>query len=615
MKKIYLSVLSFAVVLGANAQNKAYPKLETKKDYSTTTGAAASSQVNLEKATTIWSDEFDNAATWTVANTNTGGQAEEWSIVTDPSALPDAAGGTLTPLTSATAANGFAFINSDANNTGDNNGTQIISTIRTATAIDLTANPNVILEFAHNCRWWQESRIVRVSGDNGASWTDFTLTDFDGYEFGFGFVDQNTENPSVERINISAIAGGMASVLIEFEYNDDDQWGWYWAVDDVKILDQPLDDVVLMTPYIVGSTNEGIEYGYTPDTQLDATYDVGASVFNFGVNDQPTTAVAANFGVFSSNSTGLVESDSTRSIENTETLTLTAGNTYTGAYEITAGTDMTGGAEFGDNSGSRTFAVTSNGYAMDGIGVYPNPVTGSITTASFADAADNLIVGAQYHIKAAYTVTEIEVLLSDNTVEGGQMIAYIIDTASYFAATIGTPLGFSAGYAVTATDVANGYATLSLVSPTTLNPGAYFAAVELSSNTNTNDVGVVDDQTVAEPGTASMIIIPANATDPATLFSNGTAVGIRLNSVGLGLTENTLTGISIYPNPSNGVVTISNEKGTENTIAVYNMLGKEVYTSSASSDLTVDLSANGTGVYLVKVSNETGSMVERVVIK
>jgi len=34
-----------------------------------------------------------------------------------------------------------------------------------------------------------------------------------------------------------------------------------------------------------------------------------------------------------------------------------------------------------------------------------------------------------------------------------------------------------------------------------------------------------------------------------------------------------------------------------------------------TSTSTIDLSGNGTGVYVVKVSNENGSMVERVVIK
>jgi hypothetical protein len=40
-----------------------------------------------------------------------------------------------------------------------------------------------------------------------------------------------------------------------------------------------------------------------------------------------------------------------------------------------------------------------------------------------------------------------------------------------------------------------------------------------------------------------------------------------------------------------------------------------VYTVSVSAATTVDLGSFGSGVYLVKVSNGIGSLVERVVIK
>jgi len=74
-------------------------------------------------------------------------------------------------------------------------------------------------------------------------------------------------------------------------------------------------------------------------------------------------------------------------------------------------------------------------------------------------------------------------------------------------------------------------------------------------------------------------------------------------------------GVNVYPNPSEGIVTISNDLNAENTITVTDMTGKVVLTKVSSSATTVDLSKVGTGVYMVEVSNENGKKVERVVIR
>lgn len=631
MKKIYLSVFSLAIAIGANAQegNSFMRSKHAHGVESIMTNPAILPSVKPTvtagtRATVVWVDDFSSAGTWTVANTNTGGQTEEWSIVTDPASVPSAGlPAFLNPFTSVTAANGFALINSDANNSGDNQGTRIASTIRTATAIDLTGYPNVILEFAHACRWWQEERIVRVSGDNGASWTDFILTDFDGYEFGYGFVDQNTENPSVERINISAIAGGMSQVLIEFSYDDEDQWGWYWAVDDVKILDQPLDDVQNISSYIVGVTNEGIEYGYTPEVQLDTDWTIGSTVYNFGANDQTNVTLDAVFNGFtSSSSTALIESDSTRQVEATESaLGMTAGTTYAGTYTVTSGADAVGGAEFGDNTGIREFAVTDFEYAMDGIGVYTNSILGSLGTDSFLDdndapASDAMFVAAQYMIKSTASVSAIKVMLANGSVVGGEMYGSIIDTADFLNDNP-TPIVNTLPGTIAQFNLDAGYILLNFPAPYSLAPGAYYAAAELYSNANFADIRVLDDQTVEEPSTASMIYLPGAGLDQS--FTNGTAFGVRLLMEGfvddLGINDVSLDGISVYPNPSEGIVNISNDNNNDNIITVYDMLGKVVYSTTSNTKVSVDLSANGTGVYLVKVSNENGSVVERVVIK
>ena len=64
-----------------------------------------------------------------------------------------------------------------------------------------------------------------------------------------------------------------------------------------KSLEQPANDVVLNSEVFVGVNNEGIEYGRTPITQLDDSYEVAAYGENFGSELlQTNVAVDVDFG-------------------------------------------------------------------------------------------------------------------------------------------------------------------------------------------------------------------------------------------------------------------------------------------------------------------------------
>ena len=45
------------------------------------------------------------------------------------------------------------------------------------------------------------------------------------------------------------------------------------------------------------------------------------------------------------------------------------------------------------------------------------------------------------------------------------------------------------------------------------------------------------------------------------------------------------------------------------------MVGNVIMKKEANNSIKIDLSSEGTGVYLVEVSNENGSIVKRMVIK
>ena len=77
--------------------------------------------------------------------------------------------------------------------------------------------------------------------------------------------------------------------------------------------------------------------------------------------------------------------------------------------------------------------------------------------------------------------------------------------------------------------------------------------------------------------------------------------------------ENMLNGLSIYPNPTNGVLTLSNTLDTEVFATVYDLNGRLLLSKTfGQNSNTLDLSNLNTGVYIVKLKTELGEVSKRV---
>ncbi len=615
MKKIYLGVFALSVLTFNSTAQKAIENYQfsTTPASQNTAPTATPKDVGAE----VWSNDFDNPADWTIANDAQTGATFGWNIDATSDSWYFNGG------INSTSGGNFAEVgNGDPTTTPGTQAIGVTYTLTTAASIDIpnlplntTNTDDAVLQFEEYGASFYDNQEVQISTD-GVTFT--TVRDNSDYAIlSVASPDNAYANPETVSVNISPYIDGNAStVWIRFSWTSqfpadvsENVWVAYgWYIDDVKILTQPVDDVQILNSYFVGTNNEGIEYGRTPVSNLDASYVIGSTVYNFGSADQPNTDLSVDFGSFNASATNLVQSDSTEQVETTETPALPVG-VYTGAYSVEASTDIVGGVSGADNVDSRTFEVTNNVYSMDGIGVYPSTNLSSLGTDSFTDAEDGLIIAAMYHIKANTVVNDLQVMLATGTVPGGQIFGSIIDTTVLLNDGT-TPLFVADPVDVTAADISAGYILIPFTGGVTLTPGAYYAAVELTSNSGANTIRISDDETVAQPSIASMIYIPADAS-----YTNGTAAGIRMITDALSVTENTLDGVSVYPNPSKGMITISNDNNTTNTIAIYNVLGKEVFTTTANKSTSVDLSANGSGVYLVKVSNANGSSVERVVIK
>ncbi|MBF00159.1 T9SS type A sorting domain-containing protein [Flavobacterium coralii] len=81
------------------------------------------------------------------------------------------------------------------------------------------------------------------------------------------------------------------------------------------------------------------------------------------------------------------------------------------------------------------------------------------------------------------------------------------------------------------------------------------------------------------------------------------------------LNQNNIAGLKVYPNPLTGnVLNITSDNNADKTVAVYDVLGKQVLTAQVMNG-TVNVSALTSGVYIVKVTEEGKTATKKLVVR
>ncbi len=615
MKKLYTSALALMFVSGALvAQSGGHVAAPTKKSYNPEARRGTPPAANADRVV-LWSDDFSDPANWSIGHDGT--LALDWVIGTG---VPSG-GAPIAGIESTTASNGYGMVDSDAFNNQTTTYEQ--SHLTTASPIDLTGYPNVILEFQTFYRKWTDEECYVVVQTTNTGWPVLDpTTDISAMPNVFrvfpGMQTQDpVDNPTTIRLNISAVAGGQSQVYVRFYWSG--IYGYAWMVDDVNISEQYQHDARMYDGYI-SHIGDGTEYGRIPSTQIGTSMTVGGFVENLGSdaltnvvltcevrNDQTSALVITS----TANTASLAPGD-TLIMNNVETLPTLDIGTYTATYTATSDQQASDG-DLTNNTWNRYFEITDNTFSLDNIGNYPagEELLAATGTNSFTGGEDGLMLFTQYSFLQEQVVYGLEFLLANGTVEGGTVTAAVHDTTDVLADVVDAPLGTSAEYTISAGDLASGVVTLAFSSPITLPVGAYYAGIELYSNANANDTRVLDDVTVPQPGMASAIYLAGDA-----VYSNGNAYSIRLLfNPDVNVAEaNTLTGMSMYPNPSNGVVTVNAANGDKYTVEVMNVLGEVVHTDNFNMNLSMDLTGLAKGVYTVRVSTPTAAAVQLITL-
>ena len=83
----------------------------------------------------------------------------------------------------------------------------------------------------------------------------------------------------------------------------------------------------------------------------------------------------------------------------------------------------------------------------------------------------------------------------------------------------------------------------------------------------------------------------------------------------LGTTQNQISGLKVYPNPvANGTLFIETAANGEKTVAIFDVLGKQVL-NTTTADNAINVNGLNAGVYVVRITEEGKTATTKLVIK
>lgn len=650
MSKLYVPALALALVGGsAQAQHSAGVTKASKMHDGATIGQRPTTTPASGAATLrapFWTEDFSGGAIpsgWTNVDDLTPSGDEPVTFVwsNDPAAVEPAALGYADSETfNATGAtNGYLWANSDRglpSAPATNHLTRL-----TTGAIDCSGRTSVLFSMQSLIGVFDNDADtavkVRVSTD-GLTWTDFAP--FPCLVTGAAAPPcvRWSDNPESVNVDISSVAANQPQVFLQLQWRGG--WEYFWAIDDMAL--SPLPDYEIAMNYAYNSTTgTGEEYGRIPSSQLPGTMNVGAELFNLGLNEQTNVVLNVAFedadgnpvsGFAGTIDVGTIASGATVVADgNINIPTGLANGVYTSTFTL-SGDNIALDLDPSDNEKSRNFEVTSDVYAIDAIGNYPDGVEQlqQFGSASFTDNAEMYLM-SMYVINSNMSPTGVIVQLSPNTVAGAtaEIQAMMLDTVDVIQlpATVSNAIDgvTSATIEITQAHVDAGEIGIQFEQPVDLTPGAYFAAVRVAGSgtvaAGDAETLVLDDVTVPQPAWTSAIYLPVDFNEDGTegrhSYTNGNAFGIRLTTLPtVGIQEPAeLAGISLFPNPTTGVFQITSDRTEVLFVEVTDALGKIVRTTNFSSTTTMDLSDLAAGVYSVAVANGTERSVQRVTLK
>ncbi len=585
MKKNYFLLL-FGVGLYGVVFSQMTPSIYSPKDkYASFETKIKQTKPTFPKGVVIWSNDFSNGNDWTYDNTSV--PFLDWTITNNADTIPVT---TLSPAVFTSVNNGFAFINSDAQG---ESGVQNSNMTYSGT-IDCSAYSNVSIVFEQSYRTYLDTRIIRISNDGGTTWTDFVVTD------GSEPTAQNSPNPDVYSINISSVAGGQANVKVQINYQGN--WGWYWAIDDMKIIETDQYDLKLQTTSFGtdGAFGARLAYFQIPNAQV-APINFGGVLKNIGVQDLTDAGFTATInGTYSGNGGPINLAAAT-------TDTVWCSNTFTPAssnatYSVAVGatTAQTEPDVSNNTLPNINISVNDYVYARDN-----GQILGGIS-----NSGQGYEVGHIFDMFQSATIYGIDAVINASSEPGAEIFVklYSIDPATgdfIFEDE-------SAPYIVTPADLGQKI-SLPLSNPVLLNANeAYLAMVG-----SYGDGGTTNDLVTASSGSAApQTTFYYDYTDQTWYYTTSNVM-VRMNFDPSLASIDEVQGlnVSVYPNPANDLINIKSTL-SEGSITIFDMTGKLLINQQISGAMnSINTSELKNGIYNLIISNGEKTSSEKLIIQ
>jgi hypothetical protein len=637
MKKIYILICAVVISVSSIAQVLESEKVQSELQFDENQffNQIPSAASNASSATPIWEEDFGGGfpQDWKTYTSNTqGGIATcpwvytldgSWGYWQGTNAASAAAG-----ISSTTSLNGFLISDTDSANHhtyGQPSGTtyQYIESYFTTSAIDLSLNPAVSLEFEHLFRYNNLGNTqfipptVSVSSDS-ITWTDYLVN---------GGLSNNTSSadPAIVSLNISSVAANQATVYIKI--------GWTsrcysWMIDDMKIVETPNNllssGAETFGGWWIGYQNTGdigTDFTFYPKSQAAAQpYRFEGVLYNGGVNTQDNSVLHVNVTEESGASQDFTSNPISVSPGINDTVATATNFTpnqiglYNFSYWATSDSFPT------TDTTVMSAIVTDTVYGVD----YDWNSDGANAQGGYylGKPCGGQVLGNVFDIYADATVTSISFHVNESSAVGSdvKVVLYNIDDPSVI-----DPISLeeSDDYQLEASDI-DSWITLKLLNPYPVTAGtAYLAAVKgsislqdttlISSSSNENSSSWLQDNCVATTATSTHV--------PGDWYSIGAdGLLIRLNFGAVappsGINNIKQSQFNLYPNPTDGVFVIELEENSKYEVTVIDILGKTVFSTNTNGmNTSIDLSSFDKGIYSVELKDENEIYTEKIIVE
>lgn len=463
------------------------------------------------------------------------------------------------------------------------------------------------MEFEHSFRFNNSINLTVSISTDSVTWTTYNVQ-------GNATNNQASADPEYLSLNISSVAGNSPTAYIKVGWN---ARCYFWMIDDIKIVETPdnkldLTEVTHGGWYTTPTTNGfGLDYTMVPLNQAEANpFTFEGIVTNLGALDQTSHINVEVVNSSGSNVFSTTSADSLLTPQDTiifvgqnkfTPTTIDQYNFSTWASSIDTISDTMGGS----------FSVTENIYARDN--GTENQQYG------LGRSCGGMIIGSYFDVYEQDDLSSLSVFITDNSIAGAQIYAVLYEID---ASNDKIYLVQSDDYTLTSSDL-GAWTTVSFDDDYTLVPGTYMAAI--GAYANPLDTSLLGMSQYTYPTTC---YIQKNGclTGSQTYGSwywLSRAPMIRMNfAIVTSIEENVFDGkISIYPNPTNGVINLDLTGVTPDnyTLTITNILGEVVYkslvyTRGVYNDI-IDISKLKSSNYIVQIENGDHVFTDMIIIK